>query len=66
MELVTALPETSSELNVWDTEQTLKELLTTEKTSFSPSQNYFVRADHPMKRRTLKTEGFIPTVTRHV
>ena len=34
--VVTELPETSSELNVWDTEQTLKELLTTEKTSFFP------------------------------
>jgi len=39
--VVTALPETSSEVNVWDTEQTLKELLTTEKTSFFPVAKLF-------------------------
>ena len=39
--VVTALPETSSKLNVWDTEQTLKELLTTEKTSFFPVAKLF-------------------------
>ena len=39
--VVTALPETSSEVNVWNTEQTLKELLTTEKTSFFPVAKLF-------------------------
>ena len=38
---VTPFPKTTSEVTVWNTEQTLKELLTTEKTSFFPVAKLF-------------------------
>ena len=39
--VVTPFQKTTCEVNVWDTEQTLKELLTTEKTSFFPVAKLF-------------------------
>lgn len=39
--VVTPVPESSSNLHLWNTEQTLKELLTTQKTSFFPVAKLF-------------------------